>query len=209
LVIIGARARWTDCARRTLTALFAAPLLLVALAQHISPAWADGAGDPAQAPSSRPAVPGPTVEPTLPVLAQARFNPAEAVNDSGSDRTGAAAKINGFRVDGQGLGVLYWTLRNDNSDSIGPGDFAAAERWGESVIQPSGVDIVYEGQRHATLFHDQWCLCYRTPPGIDYSSLDKGEEILLTQVFIISRTATHVTVEIPGFHPVPNIPVQR
>lgn len=158
---------------------------------------------------SPPAAKEPTAPPKLPVLARAKFNPADATNASGSNRTGAAATINGFKADGQGLGVLYWTLRNESAQSLGPGSFAAAERWGESVISPSGVRIVYEGQRHATLFWEQYCLCYRTPPGIDYSSVDTGEEILLTQVFVISPHVTKVTVEIPAFHPVPNIPVQR
>ncbi|WP_395975034.1 hypothetical protein [Actinomadura sp. 1N219] len=200
--------------RRPMTAFLAALLLLAGPALHAAPAQADGAVAPVQgrAPSpGSPAPAGPAGRPTLPVLAEAKFNPAEAKNSNGSDRTGAVVKINGFKADGQGLGVLYWTLRNesDGSDSIGPGDFAASERWGESVVQPSGIRIVYEGERHATLFHDNWCLCYRTPPGIDYSSLYKGEEIPLSQVFVISPTATHVTVEIPAFHPVPNIPVQR
>ncbi|TDD40210.1 hypothetical protein E1287_01450 [Actinomadura sp. KC06] len=195
--------------RRPMAALLAALILLTGPALHASPALAEGPAAQGRAPSPGPA--GPTAGPTLPVLAQAKFNPADAKNSNGSDRTGAAAKINGFKADGQGLGVLYWTLRNesDTSESLGPGKFAAAGRWGESVIQPSGVRIVYEGQRHATLFHENWCLCYRTPPGIDYSSIAQGEEIPLSQVFLISPTATHVTVEIPAFHPVPDIPVQR
>jgi hypothetical protein len=183
--------------------------LALALVAGTPAAWsAPRAADPK--PSKVP-VPGPTAPPKVPVLAEAKFNPADAKNSSGSDRSGARVKINGFKADGQGLGVLYWTLRNESVEGVGlgPGDFAASDRSGESVIQPSGVRIVYEGQRHATLFHGTYCLCYRMPPGISYSYVNKGDEVLLTQVFLISPTAKTITVEIPAFHPVPNIPVQR
>jgi hypothetical protein len=188
-------------------AVVCATLLLVAASA--APAW--GGTRPAVDPQpSKAAVPGPTAPPKLPVVAKARFNPADAKNGWGFDRTGAAVMINGFKADGQGFGVLYWTLRNESVEGLGlgPGNFTS-ERWGTDIVAPSGVNIVDGGRRHATLVHSKGCLCYRNPPGIDFSSVDKGEEILLTQVFAVSPAATKITVEIPGFHPVPNIPVQR
>lgn len=118
--------------------------------------------------------------------------------------------VSGFKADGQGFGVLYWTLRNEGVEGVGlgPGEFAS-ERWATDVVAPSVVTIVDGNRRHATLVHSEGCLCYVTPPRIDFSSVDKGDEILLTQIFAVSPGARTITVEIPGFHPVPNIPVQR
>lgn len=182
--------------------------ILLLSAIPAGPAWSRTAAAPK--PSTAP-VSGPTAPPKPPVVAKAALDPAHAKSPSGSDRTGAAVTINGLQADGQGFAVLYWTLRNENAKDLGPGDFAA-DRWGESVVSPSGVSIVYEGQRHITLHHvgeSNTCVCYENPPGIAYSRVNPGEEILLSQVFAVSPTAKTVTVEIPGFRPVPNVPVQR
>jgi hypothetical protein len=180
--------------------LLAAAVLLAAILPAPA-AWADP--QPSKAP-----VPGPTAPPKLPVLAQARFNPAAAKNNWGFDRTGAAALINGFRADGQGLGVLYWTLRNDNAENVSPSSFGDGS-WGSRHVAPTAVKIVDDRQRHSTLLSTTGCLCYLTPPGIAYSTVGKGEAIALAQMFFVSPTATKITVEIPGFQPVPGVPVQR
>lgn len=195
--------------RMRLRAVRAATLatLLLAAAVIVPGSAASAAPQPSKVP-----VPGPTAPPKLSVVATPKFNPADAKTAGGGDRTGAAVTINGFTADGQGLGVLYWTLRNVSAPSLGPGEFAA-ERWGASVIRPSGVSIVEGGERHATLVHaggpEDGCLCYLNPPGIDYSSLGKGDEMQLSQVFAVSPQTNRITVEIPGFYPVPNIPVER
>lgn len=157
---------------------------------------------------SKAAVPGPTAPPKLPVVAQAKPDPATSEGRWGHDRTGAAVTINGFKADGHGLGTLYWTLRNENAESLGPGSFVS-DRWGTDIVAPSGVNIVDGTQRHATLLNPKSCMCYINPPGIYFSSIDRGTEIPLAQVFAVSPNATEITVEIPGFHPVPNVPVQR
>lgn len=110
--------------------------------------------------------------------------------------------INGFRADGQGLGVLYWTLRNENARSLGPGSFTS-ERSGTDIVAPSGVNIVDGNQRHATLLKPKSCMCYINPPGIYFSQIDKGTQIALAQVFAVSPTATKITVEIPDSTPYP------
>lgn len=193
--------------RMRLSAALAA--LLLAAATIVPASGASATPKPSKVP-----VPGPSAPPKLPVLATAKFNPADAKASSGADRTGASVTINGFKADGQGLGVLYWTLHNDSAPGLNmkPGNFAS-ERWGSSVIRPSGVNIVEGGERHATLVHtggaEDGCLCYLNPPGIDYSSLGKGDEMQLSQVFAVSPQTKQITVEIPGFYPVKNIPVER
>lgn len=165
---------------------------------------------PAAAPSSASSpVPGaPSGE--LPVIATSRSGTAPWMERNHWPKQ-AEVDINELKRDRHGYVSLTWTVRNNDARDLnvwrGSQDYSGI--YAESST--SGAALVSGEQRHRVLRDAKHRVAlgpnlFRTAR--DEYLVKKGEKYTLWAMFRLPLDVTTVTVDIPGFTPVPNVPVR-
>lgn len=150
--------------------------------------------------------PLPSDRPSLPTLGDAR-----PTSSSGWDATVA---VNAVRRGPNGLAVLYWTLTNTGSEFVVDGAFVPKNNYERAEYYgggPSAVTLTasQSDQRYHTLRDTaKTCFCSHIIAGYDSYAIVKGESLTLFNTFKLPADVKSVTVDIPGFKPVKNVPVR-
>lgn len=157
-----------------------------------------------------PAKPDRVAEKSMAVTAAP--TPPSAIATAAPDKhPGIALAINSLHRDAAGVVVLTWTLTNNSGESFSvvskfnsPGNIYA-------YIGVNGVTLLDAGHktRYHTLRDAQTNYCVCTGPGItgSHASIDPGNSATYYDAFTLPAATTGVTVEVPGFVAVKNVPI--
>ncbi|RAY14421.1 hypothetical protein DPM19_15805 [Actinomadura craniellae] len=161
------------------------------------------AAPPASAAPSTPAGGG------WPVLATAPAGPGPFVVSSVWPKK-AEVRINELRRDSNGYVSLVWTLRNDDDKPL-PAERAMTD-WSGLYLEysTSAAALSADGRRYrvARDGHKVALGPNLTITPVRDFTVDKGEEYTLWAMFKVPADVQAVTVEIPGFRAIQNLPVR-
>ena len=198
--------RLWSAAATALAVVVLAPVLLAGCTRPDSPRARPTAGGQTGTISVPPGSPSP-----LPVAATATPVKGQQVT----------AEINDVRADGEGLAVLRFTLTNTgthpfeldrtladpNRDPAVGYDFFSCAMAASGVIlaDPEG------GERYHPLYRSdgdsRYCMNARWGGQRAGTAVEPGHDLVLFATYVLPDDVRAVTVEIPGFGPVPDVPV--
>jgi outer membrane protein OmpA-like peptidoglycan-associated protein len=162
---------------------------------------------------AKPALPKPTTAPApAPSPAPTDGSPVATAKAKDSDVQEIKTDVLTFKRDGAGMVNLVWTANNSAAQ-----DFYAHGRFSKPVSDvlyfrgegAMGVTLRDDstGQRYYTLRDsEQRCVCYEIVPGGN-SYVKKGQTATYYNAFKLPPGARSMTIEIPGYQPIPNIAI--
>lgn len=137
------------------------------------------------------------------------------------EHDGLSARIHDVRVDSGGVAVLRFTIDNGGTQAFPLGreladpnrDPAVGFDFFSCELAASGVTLIAGNLRHHPLYRSDGehrsCLNARWGGQHAGTTVEPGHGRTLYAVYLLPGSADSVTVEIPGFEPVPGVAVQR
>lgn len=170
-------------------------------------------------PQARPGTPQPTGTISVPPGSPSPLPVAAIATPTEGQQL--RVEVNDLRADGHGLAVLRFTVANTGSQPFtldrtlsdpnrGPAvgyDFFSCE------MAASGVTLATGQERHHPLYRtdgeSRYCMNARWGGQNAGTAVEPGHSLTLFATYVLPDDVHSVTVEIPGFEPAPDIPVQR